>query len=248
MGEEPATPAVKFPSIKEISPGIFQVGGVSLNKNTRTATFPGTINMTRGLVECMLVQEGGKTHESLLATKVEPYHIHVAMLLLGAKVAKPDGEKPPPDAIDAQYLKTAPKPKGDAVILKVRWKDGDKDVEVNAEDLMENDAKKAPMSRGPWVYNGSMMSGGAFLAQLERTIVALVIDPTALINNTRPGSDDDQNWDIRKDKVPKEGTPVEISIQLQPEEAAAPAMSPSPAASAVPSPVTSATPAPLPKP
>ena len=235
MGDEQPNPAVKFPSIKEVSPGIFQVGGVSLNKETKTATFPGTINMTRGLIEYLLVQEGGKTHESLLATKVEPYHLHVAMLLLGAKVAKPDGEKAPPDTIDAQYLKTAPKPKGDNVIIKVRWKDGDKDVEMNVEDLIQDDATKSPMSRGPWVYNGSMLSGGMFLAQEERDFAALVIDPAALINNTRPGSDNDQIWEIRANIVPKENTPVEISIQLQ-SGTAAPASSPAPVASATPKP------------
>lgn len=211
----PPKRAVNFPAIKEISPGVLQVGGVTLDRNTRTVTFPGTLNMDHGDLEYLLVGDGGKTHESLLATKVEPYHLHTAMLLLGAKPPKPASNSAPPDAIDNQYLKSAPKPQGDPVSIRVRWKEGDKDVEVNAEDLIYDSATKAPMTRGPWIYNGSLLSGGVFLAQQERSFAALVIDPSALINNTRPGCDNDQIWSVAPRKAPKSGTPVEIVLQLQ---------------------------------
>ena len=128
---------------------------------------------------------------------------------------------PPPSAINQAYLKTAPKPKGPNVMIFVRWVEDGKTVAVHAEDLMIDDATKKPMSRGPWVYNGSMVNRGVFLAQADRSIAALVIDPAALINNERPDSDNDQMWSIAKDKVPKAGTPVEISIQLQAENAQA---------------------------
>jgi len=207
--------AVNFPKIKEVAPGVLLLGDVTLDKNKRIVTFPAVINMDHGMLEYFLVQSGGKTHESLLMTKVEPFHLHTAMLLLGAKPPKQNTDSPPPDAIDLQYLKTAPKPQGDGVIIKLKWNEGMKEVEVNGEDLIMNDEKKAPMTRGPWIYNGSMIKEGVFLAQMERSFIALVIDPTALINNTRPGCDDDQIWEVRADKTPKEGTPVEVSIQLQ---------------------------------
>ncbi len=194
-----------------------KIGEVTLNKKTRTITFPGSINMDHGEMEYLLVQEGGKTHESLLVTKVEPFQIHVAMLLLGVKVPAQPAEAPPPDAIDAHYLKTAPKPKGGSVLIFVRWTEDGKTVAVHAEDMMFDDAVKKPMTRGPWVYNGSMLSRGVFLAQQDRSIASLVIDPSALINNERPDSDNDQVWSIATEKTPRAGTPVEISIQLQPD-------------------------------
>ena len=110
----------------------------------------------------------------------------------------------------------------------VRYVQDGKTVVVHAEDLMFDDAIKKPMSRGPWTYNGSMMSEGVFLAQSDRSIAALVTDPSALINNERPDSDNDQVWSILKENTPKAGTPVEISIQLQPDEPDAKNVTPAP--------------------
>lgn len=212
--QEPEKTPANYPKIEKISESVMKIGDVTLNKDARTITFSGSINMDHGEMEYLLVQEGGKTHESLLVTKAQPFHIHVAMLLLGVKIPPQAAASPPPDAIDAHYLKTAPKPKGDDVLIFVRWHQDGKIVAVHAEDLLQDDAVKKPMSRGPWVYNGSMLKDGVFLAKEDRSIAALVIDPSALINNERPDSDNDQVWSILTDKTPKAGTEVEITIQL----------------------------------
>jgi hypothetical protein len=202
------------PPIVRISDTVMKVGEVTLDKSTKTISFPGAINLDRGEMEYLIVQEGGKTHESLLVTKALPFHIHIAMLLLGAKIPPQPDMAPPPDAIDLKYLKTAPKLKGPDVMIFVRWVQDGKTVAMHAEDMMFDEAAKKQMSRGPWTYNGSMVNQGVFLAQEDRSIAALVTDPSALINNERPDSDNDQVWSILAEKTPKAGTPVEISIQL----------------------------------
>ena len=73
------------PSIREVSPGVFQVGGVKLEREARRVSFPAKLNMTNGPIEYLLVTTAGKAHESLLTTDIEPQHLQVAMLLLGAK-------------------------------------------------------------------------------------------------------------------------------------------------------------------
>jgi hypothetical protein len=213
--QEPAKTPANYPKIERISDDLMKIGEVTLNKKTRTITFPGSINMDHGEMEYLLVQEGGKTHESLLVTKAQPFQIHIAMLLLGVKIPPQAAVGPPPDAIDVNYLKTAPKPKGGNVLIFVRWTEDGKTIAVHAEDMMFDDAAKKPMTRGPWVYNGSMLSQGVFLAQQDRSIASLVIDPSALINNERPDSDNDQIWSIAAEKTPKAGTPVQISIELE---------------------------------
>ena len=216
---EPAKTPGEMPPIEKISDGVMKIGEVTLDKNRMTVSFPGSVNMDHGEVEYLLVQEGGKTHESLLATKALPFHVHVAMLLLGAKIPPQADVQPPPSAISAAYLKNAPKPKGPDVMIFVRWVEDGKTVAVHAEDLINDDATKNPMSRGPWVYNGSMVNRGVFLAQADRSIAALVIDPSALVNNERPDSNNDKVWSVAKEKIPKAGTAVEISIQLQADDA-----------------------------
>lgn len=205
------------PPMTEIGDGVFQLGGVKFDKNAKTATFAASVNQASGLIEYLLVRTGGKTHESLFVTNVEPYDLHLAMLLLGATGAPAGSEKAKaPTAIDAGYLKSAPRIKGDQVTISVSWKSGDKVTTMAAEDFVTDESKKKPMSRGPWIYNGSEVIDGKFLAQDELSFVALVTDPAALLNNPRPGSDNDENWLIDAKKTPAADTPVEITIKLEP--------------------------------
>jgi hypothetical protein len=147
---------------------------------------------------------------------VQPRDIHIALLLIGLKDnTKANAEEPaPPSAIDAGYLRSAPKLKGTPVLLSVAWTQDGKRKEVPAEDWVLNLQTKHHMSSGPWTYNGSMVQDGVFLADQELSIVAVITDPTALVNNTRKGYDNEDIWQVREAAVPPLDTPVEISITL----------------------------------
>jgi len=208
------------PVMREISPGIFEIGKIHLDQKTRTVRFPGMLNMKDGIIEYLLVTSQGSTHESLLVSDIQPNDLHFAMLLLGAKgsgAAKLAPGEAPPGQIDAKYLKTAPKLQGDAVAISVHWKVDGADKAGRVEDWILNTEKKKPMERGPWTYNGSMFNDGIFLAQIEGAFAALVTYPSALINNPRQGSDNDAIWTVNEKAVPAVKTPVEITIQLLPE-------------------------------
>jgi hypothetical protein len=213
----PATNSAPAPPVlREISPGVFDYHGVRLDKKNRTVSFPGTVSFRQGLIEYLLVNDKGKTYESLLKTTVQPHDIHLALLLIGLK-EDPNinaGDTEPPSAIDAGYLKTAPKLKGPPVQLSVKWTQDGKRKEMHVEDWVLNLQTKKPMTPGPWTYNGSMVQDGAFLADQELSIVAVITDPTALVNNTRPGYDNEDIWQVREEVVPPLDTPVEISITL----------------------------------
>lgn len=222
-GKAPAAP-----SIREEAPGVYQIGLVRLEQKTMTITLPGALNMNQGLLEYLIVTPLGSTHESLLVTDVPPTDIQFAMLLLGAKgsgINTPAADQAPPPQIDAKYLKTAPRLVGDDVVIRVKWKTGQEEKEVPVEDWLINDQTRKTVSRGPWIYNGSMFSNGHFLAQTEGSVGALVTNPAALINNPRKGNDDDQIWEVNEKAVPAVNSPVQIIIQLK--AAAAPASSPS---------------------
>jgi hypothetical protein len=217
--DAPPTP----PVVREISPGVFEIGKIQLDQKARTVKFPGVLNMKDGILEYLLVTEQGSTHESLLVSDIQPNELHFAMLLLGAKGS--GEEKPgdvPPAQIDAKYLKTAPKLKGDPISITVTWKAGETAKSTPVEDWIFNFEKKKPMERGPWIYNGSRFNDGHFLAQVEGAFAALVTFPAALINNPRPGSDNDANWTVNEKAVPPLKTPLEITIQLLPQANPAP--------------------------
>lgn len=207
------------PIMREVSPGIYEIGKIRLDQKLRTARFPGELNMKDGIIEYLLVTTEGNTHESLLVTEAQPNDLHFAMLLLGAKGAgldTPAPDKAPPPQIDAKYLKDAPKLRGDTIAITVNWKSGEAEKTGPVEDWIFNTETKKPMARGPWIYTGSMFNEGHFLAQIDGAFAALVTYPAALINNPRRGSDNDQIWTVNEKAVPPVKTPVEITIQLLP--------------------------------
>jgi hypothetical protein len=216
----PPAPDVSGPAIApvlhEVAPGIFDYHGVRLDQKNKRISFPASVNQREGLIEYLLVSEKGKTHESLLSTRVLPHDIHLALLLIGL----PDharanaNELVPPSAIDSSYLHAAPKLKGTPVWISVAWTQDGKRQEMPAERWIFNLQTNHAMTSSPWTYNGSMVQDGVFLADQELSIVAVITDPTALVNNPRDGYDNDEIWQVQDKVVPPLDTPVEISIAL----------------------------------
>lgn len=207
------------PAMQELSPGVFQIGKLRLDKIARSISFPGRVNMSKDIIEYVLVTSMGATHESLLASDVQPSDLHFAMLLLGAKGAgllAPQPGDAPPGQIDADYLRKAPRLKGDNLSFEVKWKDkGGKKHSAQVEDWLMNAETRKPTPRGPWIYTGSMFGQeGGFLAQQEGTFASVVTNPVALINNPRPGNNNDKLWAVNEKVVPAVDTPVEIVITL----------------------------------
>jgi hypothetical protein len=216
-------PDAEFKAPKEIAPGIFEVGTVRLDKNTNTVTIPAKVNMVDGLVEYYMVTPEGSTHESVLVSEAGPQNVHVAMLLLGAKGAAPKDGAAVGGQLNAETLAKMPKLVGDRVQLSVKWKDKEgKEQTSPAERWVIKRAfaknkkpTETPMSDGPWLYNGSFLNEGRFLAQLEGVYAAINSNPSALINNPRSGANDDKLWFAHKAVLPPKGTPVEFTIKLE---------------------------------
>jgi hypothetical protein len=215
--EKSATPVPLAGSlVKELPDGTVDVGGVIVDKEKRSIRFPAAVNMRKGYIEYLLVGAPGKTHESALVTKISPQFVHVAMLLLGAKGA-PKAEGDParaPGNIDEAYLAQAPKIEGDPVRIEASWKIDDKLTRVPVETLITMGDPPQPVPAGEWVYNGSLVIEGQFIAQADQSFITLIADPGALVNNPRPERVKDDIWQSNPEVIPPEGTPVDIIITL----------------------------------
>ena len=73
--------------MREVSPGVLEIGSLQLDKKARTVRFPGKLNMGKGALEYLICTPRGATHESLVVSDVAPTDLHFGMLLLGAKGA-----------------------------------------------------------------------------------------------------------------------------------------------------------------
>jgi hypothetical protein len=210
-----ADPAADHPAapIRQLSPTQFQVGDIRFDKATRRIEFPGHINMQEDLVEYALVHKDGKTHESLLATGISPFQLNLVMLLCGYEPGNgglfghPDSADTPGDETNRDSAKSLVK-------ITLTWTlEGDAPVSVAPEDLILNRFTGKPMTRGPWLYNGSTIEDGQFQAELEGSIIAIYLDQWSMFNSPRPGSDDDQRWTPITEKTPPRDTPVTIVIE-----------------------------------
>jgi hypothetical protein len=189
--------------LKQIGPAMFEIGRVKFDKNAKTVSFPAAVNQTSGVIEYFLVTTEGKTHESLLRTDVRPHQIHLAMLLLGATGTTNSFPEDP----------AMPLP-GDAVRIEIAWKRKGKRTTRRAEELIFNTKTQSAMSRGNWVFNGSMVIDGTFVAEEQGSIISVIEDPYALVNNPRPGRESDEIWEVLSRQVPPQETEVEVTMCL----------------------------------
>jgi hypothetical protein len=192
--------------LKQIGPNTFEIGKVRFDKAQKTVTFPGFLNMDKGMIEYVIVTSLGKTHESLVRTDAQPTHIHLAMLLLGAKGLGTNAFPEDPKA---------PIP-GDKVTIQISWKDpAGVEKRFPPEDFIINQESKTPAVRGPWIYNGSRVVQGTFVAQQIGSIVSTMTDADALMNNPRAGHENDKIWEIKSEGLPPLNWPMEVTFTLQ---------------------------------
>jgi hypothetical protein len=206
------------PPLVEVTPGVFQIGLVRLDKNQRSVQFPAVLNQDHGLIEYLLVTTRGKTHESLLKTEAEPYHIHVAMLLLGAKGAAQTNElsKIPTgeyhvNVPGAATNRLAELLKGDAIRIELAWAN----KVMPAEDCITDLQTGKTATHGTWNYNGSRVVEGIYMAQQQGSIVAMIDDVDAMVNNPRKGHENDQDWQVRINLGLKLNDNVMVTLKLQ---------------------------------
>ena len=192
--------------IKKVAPGIFRLGDIEINKKNKSLSFPVAVNMDKGLLEYLLVRTGGKTHESLFRTEVQPYDLQFAFLLLGF-----EGTDAP-----LSFQGDPAKPKGEAVTITVSYTKADgKSVMTHPEDFMVKfiDNKPAPIKKLDWVFTGSAVHNGQFMAQMDGSIVAIYHDPYALLDNASAGGETDKVWFVREGAVPPIGTAMVLTIK-----------------------------------
>jgi hypothetical protein len=194
-------------SVTELSHGRLQIGLVTVDPKSKTLVFPGVVNMRTGLVEYAVVTASGKVHESIFKTDAEPFHIHTAMLLLGAKL---DTNVETAVFFDAKRQIPGPKLKIEVVLPGPNGR-------TNLLDrFVQNAQDKAPSGNQIpfWIYNGSRTSDGVFLAQREGSIVSLIADPAALTNNPRQDRENDELWSANTPEIPEIDSAVEVRFSF----------------------------------
>ena len=211
--QKPMDPEELKKSIKKISDHEYELGGMKLDTKTKELRFPAMVKIVKGPLEYLIVSETGSAHEALFTTKVTPFEINVALLLLGFKPCETFFFKKEPDAFP-QAVNNPEIGANQTFNVLVEWKDADGKAHTNhAEDWVFNLADEKPVVAGSWVYNASFLTEEKQLAaQLSGNIISLYIDPVALANNPRKGNENDDIWDSRP-AIKTSETPVTLIFQ-----------------------------------
>lgn len=167
-----------------------ELAAVTIDAAARSISFAAEVNMRTGLVEYLLVHETGKAHESIFKTAITADKIHVAALLFSDPESK-------------RLRVTA---------IEVLWKDGGKARSAGAAELIFDKARKRPLRETRWAYRGSRVVDKVFLAQRDGSIIAIMEDRDALIDQETPDAASDENWEPIRERIPALGTPVELKI------------------------------------
>jgi len=181
-----------------------RMGSVLVDPSRREVIVTGFVNQVEGLVELWACGPGGKVHESIFVIQAEPKDIQAGLLLLGLK---------PTDSPSAG-LGQGP-PQGSELSIEVVWSDDGKEKRMAAERFVSDYTTRKPARHGGWIFNGSMIKEGFFMADAEDSIVSTYWDPWAIVNIKNLGDDDNRLGANRK-TIPPRLTPVEIIFRAGP--------------------------------
>jgi len=198
--------------VKKVGPGLFEVGTIALDLNTRQARVPGRINMTRGIIEYLAVMDGrGKLHESVLALDVQPSLLQLALILLGLE----PGELAPGDPV----ARTPPRlvKRGDPVVLWVEWRHEGKTTRVLADTLVFNRETQKPLAGNTWNFTGSFFAPRGFVADMTGSLVATWLDYRAILNASlqigNPYRGASVGYEVNTGAVPPLDTPIHLVVE-----------------------------------
>ena len=206
--QQPQGPDREPPDVFKTAPHLYRLGDVEINAKARTLSMPGKVNMQKGLVEVFACTPRGKRHESVLVVDVDPIYLQLGLLLLGLS----EGSNPSCPGEE-------PQPVGGMMDIWVEWQvEGQKKVKRRAEELIMDLRTDEPMQRTHWVFLGSMVYEGRFLARDIGSLITTYHDATAIIENPHPSCKDDTLYEANPDVVPPVGTPVKVTISPVTEE------------------------------
>ena len=211
--EKKDAPPQKRPEIKAIAPGVLEMENIILDTNRKELRFKAEVNQVTQLIEYAIVHENGKTHESLLRTKISPFRLQTLLLLANAN--KYVERLPEFDVEGREQPPATPRPKHRIqIFIKDLRPEAKDDATTPLANWIHNAETGKAMDGEPWMYTGSRIYEGEYVAELEGDIVAVYLTPNAMFNSWIPGNNNDELWIPAPKIVPPVGSPVEVILKL----------------------------------
>jgi hypothetical protein len=166
--------------VEKIREGVFRVGSLQVDMNLREARVEARVNKDVTTLEFVAnTENGNKAYESALTIKSDGRTFNTAILLLGVN---PKNSKVP-----KQHFDPVP-PKGDPLELWLEWSVNRTVKRIRVEELLYDKRSKKTLPAGPWVYTGSALINGHYMADVDGVLIGFVHSPSPVIENPRSGA------------------------------------------------------------
>ncbi len=151
---EPGSAPKKKAVFEKLPNGDVRLGGITIHRKQNELSFPAHINMSSGAIDVVAATAVGRLYESLLRTETRPFHLQTMLYLLGARNG--------PRLLDINGKQ------GDLFDIDLEWRAPDDRVTREpVEAWLLDESTQEPMKRMGWVFVGSSIANGVFLADVE---------------------------------------------------------------------------------
>ncbi|MGJ8697576.1 MAG: YdjY domain-containing protein [Verrucomicrobiaceae bacterium] len=179
-------------AMTELGEGRFQIGKVIVSQTERSITIPAKVHMREGPVEYLLVTPRSKAHEAVFLSEADPFHVHLAALLLGLGKEGEDSK---------------------AVTVEVRWKANGPDGKLALEkSVLLTEPHKGETLQAKWSYGPKGKEAKRFV---DAPFVSIIHDPTALIQYGGKSRGNDEIHVPNGKALPKVGHPVRVVVRVK---------------------------------
>jgi hypothetical protein len=190
--------------IIKLEDGKYKLGNLLIDNDLKEITIPGKVNMQKGLIEVFAASPGGKLHETIIVLDIIPYHLQVALLLLGLTPVDPNLFATEDDLGKHGQLK-----------ILVKCKVGEVEQLYRAEELVWDLTNNQVMQQTNWIFRGSKIIEGIFVADKIKSLITTYNDPTTIIDNPLVTGKNDEVYQVNSNIVPPKGSEVEVIIKVQ---------------------------------
>ena len=192
--------AVAPPTVETLADGSVRLGGITVDSRARSVSFPATLNagLTDVILEVIIATPRGRLHEALLCADISPLTLQSCLYLLqlnnGPRLTDSTGRR------------------GDLLDIDIEYTAADgKAVREPVESWIRDTRTGKPLQRIGWVFTGTTMRDGVFLAEEEGNICINFSVGSTILDSSDPQALDDTLHIIESSRTePPRGAGVRV--------------------------------------
>jgi hypothetical protein len=196
-------------------PGKLQLPGIKVDLKKKMVDVDAKVVLREGMLELVACTPDTKEHEAILSLGAKAQHIHLSLLLLGAKPGRPT----PWVQLEDNTLKRL-LPQGDKVRVSLVFEEDGQEADVPISRFIVNSKGKHTAS-SEFLFAGSVLTkleDGRMIYEADQSgnVISLVSFGDEMLVTPDPAMNDYSTLDYFADpqNIPTEGTKVRLRLRL----------------------------------